>query len=129
MALDAGKVAAFPDVFPELGVLAAFAPGQGVFPGRAVQHHFAGGQHYQLLKLGQGPLAGRVKAPDGLHFVPPELQAHRLLIEGREQVDDAAAHTELALLLHHRTAGITSVQQALEKFRSAQGLAGEHVGQ
>ena len=122
-------MAPFLDVFPKLRVLAALAPAQGVFPGRGVQHHFAGRQHHQLLQAPQGPLGRRIEPADGLHFVAPELQAHRLLIERRKQVDDAAPDAEIAPVLHHRPPGIAAVQQVLEKSLALQVLAGQHIGQ
>ena len=126
---DAGKMAPFLDVFPKLRVLAALAPAQGVFPGPGLQHHFAGRQHHQLLQAPQGPLGRRIEPADGLHFVAPKLQAHRLLIERRKQVDDAAPDAEIAPVLHHRPPGIAAVQQVLEKSLALQVLAGQHVGQ
>ena len=45
-------------------------------------------------------LRGRVEAPQRLEAVARELRPDRVLVAGREEVDDAAAHAELAVPVH-----------------------------
>ena len=115
MAFDAGKMPPQLDVLPELGVLAALAPGQGVFPGRGVQNHLAGRQHQQFFQRTLGTLAGRVKETQGLHLVPPELQTHGLVIERREEVDDPPPDAEFPPFFHHRPPLIAAFQEDLQE--------------
>ncbi|CAM5624032.1 hypothetical protein SGRIM128S_05365 [Streptomyces griseomycini] len=56
----------------------------------------------------QGPLVGDLEVADLLDVVAPELDPQRVFLGGREHVEDAAAHRELAALLdqlHARVRG------------------------
>ena len=54
----------------------------------------------------QAALVGDLEPAHLLDRVPPELDPDRVLLGGREDVEDAAAHGELAPLLHHVHPGI-----------------------
>ena len=48
-----------------------------------------------------GALVGDGEGGDGLDLVAEEVHAYRAGQDGREDVEDAAAHGELAAVLHH----------------------------
>ena len=54
----------------------------------------------------EGALVGDRERPDLLDLVAPELHPQRVLLGGREDVDDAAADRELAALLHEVDPGV-----------------------
>jgi len=54
----------------------------------------------------EGALVGDLEPPHLLDGVAPELDAHRVLLGGREDVEDAAAHGELAAPLDEVGAGV-----------------------
>ena len=61
--------------------------------------------------LGDRPLVGDGEHPHLGDLVAPELDAHGVLGGGREDVEDAAAHRELAALADHVDAGVGQVDQ------------------
>ena len=58
-------------------------------------------------------LGEHVEAAHGIQLVPPELHAHRLLVRGGEEVQDAAPAGELAGPLHLLTAAVATAQQGV----------------
>src|SRR3546814_12439366 len=61
-----------------------------------VVDHLADRLQRQLGGAAGGALGQRVEAPQALQVVAEEVEAQRLLLAWRENVDDAAAHRELA---------------------------------
>ena len=78
----------------------------------------------QDLSAGRGPqpvlgdleaaLVGDLEPPDLLDGVAPELHAHRVVLGGREDVEDATAHGELAAALHEVGAGVGRGREVLD---------------
>ena len=64
-----------------------------------VQPPFGGRVDRRLLEHAKGPLCEGREGADRLHLVPEELDSNWLASRGREHVDDAATHSELAALL------------------------------
>ena len=46
------------------------------------------------------PLIGNVKVANLFNAISPEFDAHRMLIEGREEIDDATTHRKLSSFLY-----------------------------
>ncbi len=67
---------------------------------RLVQDHLADRPEREALGLAYGALAQRVEAAQGLELVAEEVQAQRLGLARRVDVDDAAAQRVLARLAH-----------------------------
>ena len=61
--------------------------------------------------VGDRPLVGDGEHPHLGDLVAPELDAHRVLGGGREDVEDAAADRELASLADHVDAGVGQLDQ------------------
>ncbi len=84
---------------PQRGVL----PGQrlGAFPYLFGQQQLPARRGPQpVLRDLEGTLVGGLEVADLLDRVAPELHPQRVLLGGREDVQDAAAHADLAALLH-----------------------------
>ena len=64
------------------------------------QRHLAHGLQCQRVALAGGALAGHVEGADRFQRVAEEVEAQRLVGAGRVEVEDAAAHGELAHLAH-----------------------------
>ena len=62
----------------------------------------------------EGALVGDLEPADLLDRVAPELQAQRVLLGGREDVEDAAAHGELAAALDEVGAGVGGRREGLD---------------
>lgn len=62
----------------------------------------------------QGPLVGNLEVADLLDIVAPELDAERVLLGGREDVQDAAADGELAALLDQFDAGVRGGREPVD---------------
>ena len=78
-----------------------------------------GGAHRPCLGDLEGTLVGDLEVADLLDRVAPELEAQRVLLGGREHVEDAAAHRELAALLDEVGAQVRGVHQAAGDQRRA----------
>ena len=65
---------------------------------RLVEQGFGGGEQLQRLGGPQAALVGGVEAADALDLVAEEIDAQAILLARREQVEQAAAHRELALI-------------------------------
>ena len=61
--------------------------------------------------LGQRALVGHREGPQLLDLVAEEVDAHRVVGDGREDVEDAAAHGELAAPGHHVDARVGEVDE------------------
>ncbi len=77
----------------------------------------------QPLDLLEGALVGDREGADLLDVVAPELHAERVLLGGREDVDDATADRELAALLDQVDPGVRRVGEAAHDVLEAGGLA------
>ena len=66
---------------------------------------------HALDRLGQRPLVGDRERPELLDLVAEELDAHGVVGRGREHVEDAAAHRELATAGDHVDAGVGEVDE------------------
>ena len=69
-------------------------------------------------------LVGDLEPADLLDGVAPELQAQRVLLGGREDVEDAAAHGELAAALDEVGAGVGGRRQGLDDLLERHVVAG-----
>ncbi len=67
-----------------------------------------------LLRHLERALVGDLEPADLLDGVAPELQAQRVLLGGREDVEDAAAHRELPAALDEVGAGVGRAREALD---------------
>ncbi len=65
---------------------------------RFVEQGFAGGEQLQRLCGAEAALVGGVEAADALDLVAEEIDAQAIFLARREQVENAAAHRELALI-------------------------------
>src|SRR5579884_135978 len=74
---------------------------------------FGGRVHGRRVDLAERPLRERREGADLLHLVAEELDAERLAAGGREDVDQAAAHGELAALLDALDPFVARVRQVL----------------
>ena len=75
----------------------------------------------------QRPLVGDGEAADLLDLVAPQLDPERVLLGRREDVDDAAAHRELAPLLDQVDAGVRRRGQPLDDVVQGRGVAGRQL--
>ena len=66
------------------------------------QRHFAHGVQIERARLADGPLAGRIEGTDALQRIAEEIEPHRLLGARHENIENTAAHGELAHLTHRR---------------------------
>ncbi len=69
------------------------------------------GDHHVDVDVGDRALVGDREHPHLGDLVAPELDAHRVFGGGREHVEDAAAHGELAALADHVDAGVGQLHQ------------------
>ncbi len=86
------------------------------------QQQLAARRRPQSLHRPQGALVGDRERADLLHLVAPELHPQRVLLGGREDVDDAAAHRELPAALHHVDAGVRRLREAAHDVVDRPGL-------
>ena len=77
-------------------------------------------------QLGQGPLAGHGEGPDALDLVAPQLDPDRVVLAGREEVDQAAPDGDLAPALDHVGAGVAGRDQPLQQLLEVDPVAGGH---
>ena len=99
----------------ELGGAAAYGVGE---------QQLAARRRPELLDLLQGALVGDREGADLLDVVAPELHPQRVLLGGREDVDDAAADGVLAALLDQVDAGVRRVRQPATEVVEVDGVAG-----
>ena len=71
-----------------------------------------GGAHSRARPISRERWSATANAADLLDVVAPELHPQRVLLGRREDVEDAAAHGELAALLDQVDAGVRRVRQA-----------------
>ena len=78
------------------------------------EEQFATGhrQHGGDLQLRDGPLIGNGEVAHLADLVAPELHTHRMVCGGTEDVENAAAHRELATAGHHVHPGVCELDQA-----------------
>ena len=74
--------------------------------------------------LVQAALVGHPEVADLLNGVAPELDPQRVVLGGREHVQDAAADRYLTAVGHQLSPGIPDVHQAGEHFLQVGGVAG-----
>src|SRR6185295_11035906 len=103
--LDAGEVQAVLELLQQLAALeprhleiaAALVDGAyDALLGAAAEGDLADGEDEQLLLRAEGALGDGVEAVDALDHVADQLQAQRMRVSRRIDVDDAAAYAELA---------------------------------
>ncbi len=99
--LHAGVRAAGADRLVERVVLAGGAEGLAIggpeaLDGRRLQDHLVDRLERERLVAAAAALSERVEGADALQLVAEEVEAQRLLLARREDVDDAAAHGVLA---------------------------------
>ena len=71
-----------------------------------VEQGLGGGQQGEALDPVDAALGGGIEAAHALDLVAEEIEPQRLLLAGREEVDEAAAHRELAGIAHRLGAAI-----------------------
>ena len=97
-----GDLAQLRVVLPELG---------GARPDLVGQEQLAARRRPETLDRLEGALVGDREGPDLVDLVAEELHAERVLLGRREDVDDAAAHGELAALLDEVDAGVRRARE------------------
>ena len=95
----------------------------GPVPHGGGEQQLAAGRCPQPVGGLQAPLVGHAELADLLDLVAEELDPQRMLLGGREHVDDAAAHGHLAAALHQVGAGVADLDQAGEHVVEGGGLA------
>lgn len=90
---------------------------------RGQQQLTAGRGPQSVLGDFEGPLVGDLEVADLLDVVAPELHPQRVLLGGREDVEDAAAYGELAALLDQFDAGVRGGCQRLRHLVEIGGAA------
>ena len=83
-----------------------------------------GGAHSPSAAVCQAALVGDLEEPDVLDRVAPELDPHRVLLGGREHVEDAAADGQLAAFLDQVGARVADVDQPDHDLVQVRVLAG-----
>ncbi len=78
--------------------------------------------------LGNRALVGDREHPHLGDLVTPELDAHRVLGGRREDVEDAAAHRELAALADHVDARVGQLDQARRRGRRSRASRADAAG-
>ena len=109
------------DTFGDLVQHFGDATGDAVIVARRVDHQFScarthfgieqkfaagDGDNHSWIELGQGALIGHREHPDFGDLIAPEFDANRMLGSRREDIEDAAAHRELAAFGDHIDAGV-----------------------
>ena len=95
----------------------------GPVPHGRGEQQLAARRYPQLVDGLQAPLVGHPELADLLHLVAEELDPQRVLLGGREHVDDAAAHRHLTSALHQVGAHVADLDQAGDHLIEAEGLA------
>ncbi len=91
------------------------------------EQQLAAGRRPQPVDVLVGALVGDREAADLLDVVAPELHPQRVLLGGREDVDDAAADRELAAPLDQVDPGVRRVGEPLHDVLQRRGLAGHQL--
>ena len=112
-------------------ILPSSSPSSGCASARAAarlayvlgEQQLAAGRRPQAV-LGdlQGPLVGDLEVADLLDVVAPELHPQGVLLGGREDVQDAAAHGELAALLDQLDTGVRGCRERVHDLAQVGGL-------
>ena len=106
----------------ELGLDRRDGPPHGLVAGPVVR----GGEDDELVDVLAGVAGQGVEAPDPLHLVPEQLDAHRLLLVDRMQLDGVAPHPEMAAGEHGVVAVVVQVHQLAQQVALVHGVAGPH---
>jgi hypothetical protein len=109
----------------ELRVLAAELGGP--LPDLVGEQQLAAGRGPEPLHLVEGALVGDGEGADLLDVVAPELHPQGVLLGRREDVDDAAAHRELAALLHEVDARVRRGGEAPYDVLERRGVTGHQL--
>ena len=94
--------------------------------GGELGQHLGGGQDLRLADVLDAPLGVRVEEAHGIHFVPEELHTHRLLMGGREEVQNAPPQGKLAHALHLLAPGVPGGGEGFGKLVQVMGLPHPH---
>ncbi len=84
-------------------------------------------QQYEFFLHRLGALIGGTELANRFQAVAVEFEANRPAIAGRKQIDDAAAHAEIAALLDQRDILKTPVDQMIEQPLARQILANDNI--
>ena len=79
------------------------------------RHHFAGAEHVDTVEVGDGALIGDGERGQPVDVVAPHVDADRRVHRRGEDVDDRAAHGNLAPVLHLVLAAVPDVDEALDE--------------
>src|SRR5690606_37990318 len=71
-----------------------------------VEQCLGGGEQGEAFDPGDAALAGGIEAAHALDLVAEEIEAERRLLAGREEIDQATAHRELAGIAHRLGAAV-----------------------
>ena len=94
----------------KLGMIGKQLSGPGAH--RVIEDEFpAWRAQHDLVGLVGGALVGNLEGADLLDLVTEEIDAHRVVQDGREDVDDPATYRELATAFHHVDPGVGSCDQ------------------
>ena len=121
-ALDGDALGQLVGELAQLGVLLAELAGAAAYV--VGEQQLAARRRPQPLHRLEGALVGDGEAADLVDLVAEELHAQRVLLGRREDVDDAAAHGELAALLHQVDAGVRRAGQPRDHVLELDLLAG-----
>ncbi|MNK79247.1 hypothetical protein D3C87_989100 [compost metagenome] len=91
-------------------------PGSGVLPALGGEDQLAGGPEPQLGQRFLGALGARVEEADGVDLVAEEFEAGGAVALGREDVEDAAAAGEFALVGDGGTGPVAELDELLGEF-------------
>ena len=131
--LHAGEAAAFADRLVERVAGRGGAEQVAVAAAEAldrflVEQRFGRGEQGEAVEPAGGALVGGVEGADALDLVAEEVEAERLLLAGREQVDEAAADRELALIVDGVGADVAVGLEELREAVAVDPLAGREGG-
>lgn len=122
-ALDRDALGDLAEEFAQLGVL--LGEGRGALAHLVGEQQLTAGRRPQAV-LGdlQGALVGDLEVADLLDVVAPELDAQGVFLGRREDIEDAAAHGELAALLDEFDTGVGGRSQRLDDLVQIGALSG-----
>ena len=127
--LDARRTEAFADVVVHRRVgrlaLEALPPALAEGGDRLlVQRKFARRQQPHLLHDAGGDLGFRIEGPDGVDLLVEQVEPEGRLAAHGEEVDERAAHGEIAVLCHLRTGAVTGGLQPAAEALAIEAIAG-----
>ena len=97
----------------------------GAFPHRRGQQQLAAGRRPQAaVRLSQAALVGHLEVADLLDGVAPELDPHRMLLSGREDIEDAAPDSQLAAMFHGLGPRVADLDQPGDHVVEVSGVTG-----